>query len=284
MDAAGSAERHRRARWRRCGAFVILLAAGCAVFVVFAVESSPSSAATIEVRSVAEYPHDPRAFCQGLVVHDAKLLESTGQRSRSTLREVDLETGTVRRMRKLSRDVFGEGLTVWKDQVIQLTWKNGYLIIWDAATLERLGTVAYRRIDRSLKEGWGITHNGRQFIISDGSSVLRFVDPSTWRVVRRLRVHAGLRSVRRLNELEYVDGEVLANVWRSTRIARIDPQTGAVRGWLELKRLVPASVRRSRDAVLNGIAWDADSRRLFITGKYWPTLYEITYDGLSGAE
>jgi len=268
--------------WRRYGLACVVLA-GAAVFAALVLYPAKASADVIPVIKVAEYPHDQRAFSQGLVVHDSRLIEGTGRYRESSLREVDINTGTVLRHVALPNDVFGEGVTVWGDQIVQLTWQNGYLMTWDLGTMQQKSRVAYRQIDRSLKQGWGITHDGKQLIISDGSAVLRFVDPKTWRTVRRVKVRSGLRSIRNLNELEYVNGEVLANIWYSTRIARINPETGKVNGWLELDQLIPAVVRRNRDAVLNGIAWDPDAKRLYVTGKLWPSLYEITFDGLPKA-
>jgi len=254
--------------------------ASAALLAALVLSSPQASADAQPVRKVAEYPHDRRAFSQGLVIHNSRMIESTGRYRESTLREVDINTGNVIRQVPLSNDVFGEGVTVWNDQIVQLTWENEYLITWDVATMQQTAHVAYKQIDRSLKQGWGITHNGVHLIISDGSAVLRFVDPQTWRTVRRIKVRAGIRSVRNLNELEFVNGEILANVWYSTRIARINPDSGKVNGWLELNQLIPPDVRRNRDAVLNGIAWDAVSRRLYVTGKLWPSLLEITFDGL----
>ena len=177
--------------------------------------------------------------------------------------------------------MFGEGITVWKDRVIQLTWKNGYLLLYDAASLQRQAYVRYRDIDSSLKEGWGITHDGVHLIISDGSSVLRFVDPSTFKLVRKLNVKNGFRSLSQLNELEFVQGEIFANVWYSDQIARIDPSSGKVTGWLDLSAIIPREVRRNKEAVLNGIAWDPTEKRLFVTGKHWPKLYQIRVPGLN---
>ncbi|MEQ9406632.1 MAG: glutaminyl-peptide cyclotransferase [Fuerstiella sp.] len=258
--------------------FVLLIAAVTGLAVTLFNPGVTSAAAPVQtVRLINTYPHDASAFCQGLVVHNGVLLEGTGQFDESRLRVVDLQTGKATKEVWLPGDVFGEGITVWQNTVLQLTWKNGYLITYDADTLQRTGTVPLRQIDSGLREGWGITHNGTHLIISDGSSILRFVDPATFRVVRRLRVRDGRLPVSKLNELEFVNGEILANVWYRDQIARIDPNSGVVTGWLELKHLRPAAVRGAREAVLNGIAWDANSRRLFVTGKNWPALYEITW-------
>lgn len=249
------------------------VAAGTAAFY----RGAPADAAppVRPVQVVQRLPHDETAFCQGLVYHDGALLEGTGQYNRSRLRRVDLQTGRSQQEVRLPGDVFGEGITVWNDRVLQLTWQNGYLIVYDADTFERTGTVRYRTIDPSLREGWGITHDGSQLIISDGTSTLRFCDPDSYRVVRRLRVRNGFRGLTQINELEYVNGLILANVWYDDRIARIDPATGRVVDWLDLQQIRPREVRRDREAVLNGIAWDPAERRLFVTGKHWPALFEL---------
>lgn len=269
----------RRRGWRRIApAFALLIAAAAVAFTLL--NSPETSGADQPVIRVAEYPHDPKAFTQGLVVHNGQLIESTGRYRESSLRRVDIATGHVAEAVRNNDRVFAEGVTLWQDQLIQLTWQNGHLIIYDADTLAPQKTVSYRKIDSTLREGWGITHDGRHLIISDGSSRLRFVDPQTWTVVRKINVRSRLQPIRKLNELEYVNGEILANVWYSSRIVRIDPESGAVLGWLQLRHLIPRSVRRNREAVLNGIAWDATQQRLYITGKLWPALYEITYDDL----
>ena len=212
------------------------------------------------------------------------MLEGTGRYQQSTLRQVDLTTGQVQIRVPLPANVFGEGIAVCGNEVLQLTWRSGHLIVYDAKTMNQKTTVSYRQIDPRFHEGWGVTYDGKHIVISDGTSYLRFVDPTTWKMVRKLRVKSGARPVSKLNELEYVNGEILANVWYSTQIARIDPKTGSVSSWLELKDIRPASVRRNREAVLNGIAWDELNRRLYVTGKLWPNLYEIRYSGLPAAK
>lgn len=227
------------------------------------------------VTVVRKLPHDKTSFSQGFVVHNGKLIEGTGQYQKSRLRVLDPESGNTLTDIALAGDVFGEGVTVWKDRILQLTWRNGYLIVYNADSLKQEGFVSYRSIDPTLEEGWGITHDGTSLIISDGSAVLRFVDPETFRVVRKLTVKNGFRTQKQLNELEFVNGEILANVWYSDQIARIDPATGAISGWLELGPLKPRELRFDREAVLNGIAWDSVNGRLFVTGKNWPVIYEI---------
>ncbi len=218
--------------------------------------------------TVAAYPHDPDAFTQGLLVHDGSLLESTGLYGTSTLRRVNLETGQVVQMTALSRTHFGEGIAVAGDSLFQLTWQNSLVLIYDVDTLERTGSL------RNEGEGWGLTYDGEQLIVSDGSATLTFRDPETFNVVRQLNVHDNGSAVRNLNELEFIDGEIWANIWYRDEIARISPETGAVLGWIDLTTLYPRSQRGSED-VLNGIAYDVDSDRLFVTGKKWPQLFEI---------
>lgn len=286
FSASDELRGQRKLQWRRlapaCALLVVVVTV--ATVALLSTERSVAGPPVTRVSKVAEYPHDQRAFSQGLVFHNGELLEGTGRYRESSLRRVNIGTGDVTEHVQLDNDVFGEGVTVWNNRIIQLTWENGYLIVYDADTLARQSTVSYRRIDSTLKQGWGITHDGHHLIVSDGSAVLRFIDPDTWKVVRYLRIRSGFRSVRKLNELEYVDGEILANIWYSSRIARIDPQSGAVTGWLELRSLFPRAVRRNREAVLNGIAWDAKDRRLYVTGKLWPSLFEITWDGLAGRD
>ncbi|MEO2017285.1 MAG: glutaminyl-peptide cyclotransferase [Fuerstiella sp.] len=264
--------------WSRLVPLVVLVLAAVAAGAAMLSPGVSTTAAPVTfVKVVNTFPHDRTSFCQGLVMLNGAILEGTGQYNRSRLRLVDLPTGKPTMDVALPGNVFGEGVTVWKNTILQLTWKNGYLLTYDSTTLRRTGSVQYRQIDRGLYEGWGITHDGTHLIISDGSSTLRFVDPETFKTVRRLRVKDGFRGVSKLNELEFVNGEILANVWYRDRIARIDPKSGRVAGWLDLRALRPASLRNDREAVLNGIAWDAAGQRLFVTGKNWPTLLEISY-------
>ena len=224
---------------------------------------------------VKAYPHDRTAFCQGLAVLDGQLLEGTGQYQKSRLRLVDIESGKSVSDQRNADDVFGEGVTVWKDRIFQLTWRNGYLLVYDARTLQQTGFVRYSDIDRKLAEGWGLTHDGHSLILSDGSADLRFINPETFKLEKTVRVKSGSRTLTKLNELEFVSGQILANVWYEDRIASIDPGSGQVTAWIDLSHLRPREVKNDREAVLNGIAWDEKSQRLFVTGKHWPMLYEI---------
>ena len=216
---------------------------------------------------VRAFPHDPRAYTQGLVFEGGFLYEGTGKYGESTLRKVELETGRVVQSRALERRLFGEGIAILGDRIIQLTWRAGTGIVYDKASLRELRRFRY------TGEGWGLAWDGTHLIMSDGSSTLRFLDPTTFKVVRRLLVRSRGRRVGRLNELEYVEGEIFANIWYKDWIARISPATGEVTGWIDLRALWPD--REDREAVLNGIAYDPTNRRLFVTGKNWPKLYEI---------
>ncbi len=218
---------------------------------------------------VASYPHDTGAFTEGLIFLDGSLYESIGQYGRSEIREVALETGKVIRSAPVASLYFGEGLTHWGSDLISLTWKRGTGFRWDRSTFLQTGIFAYPG------EGWGLTQDGRQLIMSDGTDQLRFLDPTDFREKRRVTVTWNGKPVRLVNELEFVKGEILANVWMTDRIARIDPASGAVIDWIDLSPLVRKLALTDYDAVLNGIAYDAKKDRLFVTGKYWPKLYEI---------
>jgi len=222
---------------------------------------------------VRSFPHDPTAFTQGLVIRDGVLLESTG-RDPSSVRRVRLEDGVVLQKRELASEYFGEGLTEIDGRVITLTWNNGVGFVWNAADLSPVSRFAYQG------EGWGLTHDGTRLILSDGSPNLRFFDPVTFAETGRVAVTLNGRPVRQLNELEWIDGEVWANVWQTRFIVRIDPASGRVVGVIDLAGLLPADqVKDPNDDVLNGIAWDAANRRLFVTGKNWPSLFEIRLTG-----
>jgi len=218
---------------------------------------------------VARFPHDPMAFTQGLVVFDGKLYESTGQYGHSSIRRVDLDTGAVEQIAPLNFTFFGEGMTILDGRIYQLTWKSQTAFVYDLASFELLETKRYRG------EGWGLTHDGQSLIVSDGSATLTFYDPASFMPQRTIEVRDGGSPVPLLNELELVDGEIWANVWYDDRIARISPETGDVLGWLDLTAIYPRT-QRGRDDVLNGIAYDAATGRLFVTGKNWPTVFEIT--------
>jgi glutamine cyclotransferase/nitroreductase len=224
-------------------------------------------------RIVRTYPHDRTSFTQGLIYKDGFLYESAGNYEKSNVRKVDLATGKVLQQQKLSDPkMFGEGLTDWQGSLIQLTWQHGQGFVYDRKLL------TFQQSFRYSGEGWGLTHDDKRLILSDGvaASGLRFFDPSTFLETGKVVVKDNGMPVAELNELELVNGEVFANVWKTDRIARIDPSTGAVTGWIDLRGLLKAGEVTSPDAVLNGIAYDAATKRLFVTGKLWPKLFEIT--------
>lgn len=229
----------------------------------------PSGPARYTADVVATYPHDPEAFTQGLELVDGRLMESTGLYGQSSIRLVELTTGRVLEQRDVSEAYFAEGLTVLDGRAFQLTWESGRAFVYDVATLDVLGERTYGG------EGWGLTHDAGALVMSDGTNVVRILDPETFAVTRRVTVLDGARPVRNLNELEMVEGELFANVWMTDRIARIDLESGRVTGWIDLPFLREQVGVTDRDAVLNGIAYDAASNRLFVTGKLWPTLFEI---------
>lgn len=230
----------------------------------------PSSRPADRYQVVHVFPHDSRAFTQGLVYADGHLYESTGLNGRSSLRMVDLQTGQVLQHHELPAEYFGEGLTNWGDTLVQLTWKAGTALVYDRFSF------ALRRTLQYPWEGWGLTQDGKNFILSDGTSVLHFLDPRTFREVRRISVadDSG-RPLMNLNELEYVHGQIYANVWQTDWIVRISPRTGRVLGWIDLSGLTDKSQLTDPDAVLNGIAYDPASDQLFVTGKLWPKLFAI---------
>ena len=234
------------------------------------VHSNPGSTPTYTYKKVKSYPHDPTAFTQGLVFDEGHLYESTGLRGRSSLRRVMLQTGEVRKIRRLPPHLFGEGITIYKGRIIQLTWISRQGFVYDKTGFSILRKFVYPT------EGWGLTHDGSRLIMSDGTSTLYFLDPETFKEVRRITVSDRGNPVKRLNELEYINGEVYANIWTTNRIARVDPGTGRVGGWIDLSGLLGDGPRGGgRIGVLNGIAYDRKDDRIFVTGKLWPRLFEI---------
>jgi glutaminyl-peptide cyclotransferase len=220
-------------------------------------------------RVIAAFPHDPDAFTQGLLYHDGFLYESTGLYGASSLRRVEPETGRVLQQVDLPADCFGEGLALWGERLIQLTWRENTGFLYDRETFQLLEHFSYPG------EGWGLTHDGQRLIISDGTATLRFWDPDTLKEIGRVTVRDHQGPVNLLNELEYVRGEVYANVWMSDRIAQIDPASGRVVAWIDLTGLLAETDRQGRVDVLNGIAYDAIGDRLLVTGKWWPKVFHI---------
>jgi glutamine cyclotransferase len=227
---------------------------------------SPTPTATYKVVHV--YPHDPQAFTQGLVYLDGVFYEGTGLKGRSSIRKVRVENGEVLQIATVDAQYFGEGIAVVGEKLFELTWQAGTGFIYDRATFRRTGSFSYHG------EGWGLTYDGTHLIMSDGSEWLRFLDPATLKETGRVMVKDGTRNVTQLNELEYVKGEVLANIWQSDTIARIAPKTGQVTGWIDMHGLLDPRDAQGVD-VLNGIAYDAARDRLFVTGKLWPKVFEI---------
>ncbi len=232
--------------------------------------SLPTSAqADTPWKLVKTYPHDPAAFTEGLFFRDGTLYESTGMAGKSDIRQVRLKDGKVLRRVTLDPQYFGEGIVDWGDTIVSLTWRHRHGFVWKLDDFKQQSTFEYEG------EGWGLTREPRWIIMSDGTYKLRFLDPKTLQEVRRITVTWNGKPVPLLNELEWVKGEILANVWYDKRIARIDPGTGAVIDWIDLSPLVTKVKATDPDAVLNGIAYDAKADRLFVTGKYWPKLFEI---------
>ena len=220
---------------------------------------------------VQEFPHDPRAFTQGLFFHDGFLYESTGLRGESTLRRVELETGEVLEQRELLPQFFGEGAALAGDYIFQLTWEAEIGFVYTRQPFRLVREFRYSG------EGWGLTFDGEHLVMSDGTDELRFLDPNTLRQVRTLQVTADGEALPQLNELEWIEGEIWANIWTQDRIARIRPDTGEVTAFVDLTGILPRTfaLQYPEMDVLNGIAWDPDNGRIFVTGKKWPKLFEI---------
>ena len=256
----------RRARaivWLALG-LVVAGAAGVAAWAQLA-HRSPQ---LYGFKVVAAYPHDPGAYTQGLVIEHGRLYEGTGQYGASSVRRVDLASGRVEKIHSIDREYFGEGITILGNKLYEITWKSGLAFVYDLDTFNVVQTFQYPT------EGWGLTHDGEHLIMSDGTATLRFLDPMTFKSQREITVHDGDEPIAKLNELEFVEGEIWSNVWYDDRIARISPADGRVVGWIDLADIYPHSARRGDD-VLNGIAYDAASRKIYVTGKNWPQLYQI---------
>lgn len=231
-----------------------------------------SAGAAVPVGGVAivhAYPHDPGAFTEGLFYLHGDLYESTGIPGQSNVRRVRLQDGVVLQSQTIAPSLFGEGIVNWGTEIVSLTWQDKTGFRWDLKTLKAKQTFHY------TGEGWALTQDGKHLIMSDGTPVLRFRDPVSFREVRHLEVTADGRPVANLNELEWVKGEILANIWQTKVIARIDPKTGHVKAWIDLSALPESNGTGNPDAVPNGIAYDAEHDRLFVTGKDWPHLYEV---------
>ncbi len=244
----------------------LAVVAAVAVAVLASQPISSDSAKHYTYSIVKTYSHDTGAFTEGLMYDNGSLLESTGGWGSSSLRRISLESGEVQQEHKLLDAFYGEGLTKVDSKLVQLTWLERIGFVYDAETFGLLGNFTYPT------EGWGLTYDGSKLIMSDGSSILYFLDPATYEQVGQVNVTADGSPVLNINELEYVNGDVYANIWMQQKIAIINPQTGVVQGWIDLTGIYP---QKGTDDVLNGIAYDQQSDRLFVTGKDWPNIYEI---------
>ena len=231
--------------------------------------STEARAPVYHFEIINSYPHDSSAFTQGLVFRQGKLFESTGQEGRSSLREVELETGRVLRKVSVPSPYFAEGITLLSDKIYQLTWQHQLGFVYDVHTFEKIGEFRYSG------EGWGLTDDGQSLILSDGTNRIRFCDPASFRLLKTILVVDAQSPVTDINELEYIRGEIYANIWHEDRIARINPLDGRVIAWIDLTALSSQVEVHDDEAVLNGIAYDDESGRLFVTGKLWPKLFEI---------
>jgi len=236
---------------------------------LFACASAAAQAPEYGYRVVHVYPHDRGAFTQGLEFRAGFLYEGTGLNGKSTVRKVKLETGEVLQQINIESQYFGEGITVYNQQIVELTWQSGVGFVYDQASFRRLRTFYY------AGEGWGLANDGSVIYMSDGTPQIRVWDPVTLQEKRRFTVHDGTKPVTHLNELECIRGEVYANVWQTDRIVRISPSDGRVLAWVNLSGLLSAADRAENTDVLNGIAYDPQGDRLFVTGKLWPKLFEI---------
>jgi glutamine cyclotransferase len=250
--------------------FAALIALPASVLIISCSNSKTSETPAVYTYKVVKtYSHDPKAFTQGLAFENGLLYESTGLHGSSTLRKVEFETGRVLQMYKLPAEFFAEGITIYRDKIIQLTYRSNVGFVYKKDTFEFLERFNYST------EGWGITYDGKRLVMSDGTSTLRFLDPETFEQSGRIEVHDNNRPVSGLNELEYVKGQIFANVWPTELVVRISPQTGEVTGWIYLTGLLSLQDTAQPIDVLNGIAYDATDDRLFVTGKFWPRLFEI---------
>lgn len=245
------------------------LGAAAAPLAIVPQASAPAPLPLLTARIVARYPHDPSAFTEGLIWSDGALYESVGRERQSDVRRVRLADGRVTARVTIPPAQFGEGLARWRDQLISLTWHDGVAHRWNARTLKQVGAARY------VGEGWGLASDGNTLLLSDGTPTIKRLDAASFRQVGRIDVTVNNRPLDQINELEVVDGAILANVWHQPYLVRIDPATGAVNALVDLRPLVAEVKARDPEAVANGIAWDAAHRRLFVTGKLWPTLFEV---------
>jgi glutamine cyclotransferase len=256
-------------RVRFNGLILLALVAVLASSATTMVLPQPPETPVYGYKIIKTYPHDPKAFTQGLTFEGGALYEGTGLNGQSSLRRVELETGKVLQIHRLPEEYFGEGVTICKDKIIQLTWQEKTGFVYDKLSFNLLKQFSY------ATEGWGITQDGRRLIMSDGSDTLFFLDSQTYKRIGSLKVRDKTNPVFNLNELEYIKGEIYANVWQTDYIVRISPRTGQILAWINLRGLLSREDRMNPVDVLNGIAYDAKGDRLFVTGKLWPKLFEI---------
>lgn len=239
-----------------------------------AFQAKEQHAPVLGTKVLKTFPHDPHAFTQGLEYYGGFLYESTGETGQSSVRKIELETGKVLQKTELGAEYFGEGLTIFRGKIYQLTWLTKVGFVYDVKTLRKLKEFNF------YGEGWGLAHDAKNLILSDGTNKLRYLDPETFAVVHKLEVYDGKEAVTNLNELEYIDNDIYANVWHANRIARIDAKTGQVRAWIDCSAIA-AEEQKEPEGVLNGIAYDPARHRLFVTGKDWAHLYEIRVEGIT---
>ncbi len=277
----------RRGRFRASIVALVMVAAAAVIFLIISLlhyepANQPNAIANgnnqstrdaraqqVSYEVVSSYPHDPTSFTQGLVWHDGTLYESTGLKGESKLRRLEFPSGRVLKEINLASEFFGEGLALVDGRLIQLTWQSHKGFVYDLNTFRQLQEFAYDT------EGWGLTYDGKNLILSDGSSDLFYLDPQTFKPIRKLAVTMNGKPISELNELEFIDGEIWANVWQTDLIVRINPSTGRVASFLNLKGILAPSDKTGREDVLNGIAYDAERKRIFVTGKLWPRIFEI---------
>jgi glutamine cyclotransferase len=265
--------------WKRerFAAAILLLVAVCSSWTLSRTEranGAPQEVPVVGFKTVGVYPHDSSAFTQGLEYFGGFLYESTGKTGQSSLRKVELVSGKVLQKTELAPQYFGEGLTIFRGKIYQITWLSNSGFVYDLKTFRKLSEFQY------YGEGWGLTHDEANLILSDGTNRLRYLDPETFKVVRTVEVYAGKEAVPNLNELEFIEGDIYANVWHSNRIARIAPDTGMVRAWIDFSSLAPQE-QKEPESVLNGIAFDAVQHRFFVTGKNWSHVYEARIEGIT---
>ena len=232
-------------------------------------DAEGQDAKTIKAQLIATFPHDPNDFCQGLIVEGDTVYEGTGRYGQSAVKKYDLTSGKVSQQVGLHQNYFGEGIAIIKDRIYQLTWKERVCVVYDKETFKAIGQFSY------TGEGWGLTTDGKYLYMSIGTAVIHVIDPDNFKTIRKIRVAPLRRPADRLNELEFVGDELWACIWYEDKIARIDPQTGKIKGYFDCSSLYPKKQRPDKENVLNGIAYDPKAQRLFISGKLWPTIYEV---------